>query len=145
MAACVPATLVRSVLATPLTVSPKHGGLVAVHADGQLRPALLAAEPDVGDARRLQHDVARLEGEAPRVVEVVAADLERQPRVAAAAEHPAQDEVAARGPGPDDHAGQPGQLPTEILGDLVVACARVVMSRAPDRLMRRFHLSRLSA
>ena len=56
----------------------EHRRLRPVDADGDLGAAFLAADADVGDAGRVFHHLARVLGDAPRVVEVVAADLELQ-------------------------------------------------------------------
>jgi len=103
----VPATLVRIVFATPVTVSPSNG-LVAIDADGQFRPALILLQARVGDARgRIEHGL-EIHRDLVRGVQVVADDLNRQASVAViAADHLL---LAARGAGADDDAGNARQL-----------------------------------
>ena len=70
----------------------------------------------------------RVGRDAARVVDVVAADLERQARVLAAVENLVQLEVAAAGRGADDDAGKPGELAAQVLRDLIVR-ARALFAR----------------
>ena len=85
-AACVPATLVRMVLATLVALRPSSAAFGAIDAHRQLRPSFVAAEPRVGDARAsCRAGPSASCATLARVVEVLAADLERQPAAAVVA------------------------------------------------------------
>ena len=84
-AACVPPTLVRMLLATPLTLRPSSAAFGRSTMNRQLRAAVVAADAHVAHFRDPVHDGLRLDRQPLRHREVVAADFERQPAVVAAA------------------------------------------------------------
>ncbi len=112
--------------------------------EGRLRPVdpqrkfgapLVAAHLGVGDARRFVHQVLGRVGEVLRVVQVVAADLERQ--AAAAVVVPAREEavelvVPARRVGADDDARDVRELPAQVLGDLIARSRALVLRGQQD-------------
>ena len=105
--------------------------LRTIDVDRQLRPAFVAPDPRVGDAGRAVHQRLRAQREPPRVVEVLAADFERQASavVVAAREEPVHLIVAARGVGADDDAGQARQLPAQLHRDLLARPRPLVLRR----------------
>ena len=111
----------------------EQGRLVAIDADGEFRPALVAADARVGDAgRRVQHrlDVLR---EALRVVEIVAADLERERgrrrcRRGCAASAGCRRTARARTMTP----GMPASCAAQRLRDLLAGARALVLRHQPD-------------
>ena len=75
-----------------------------------------------------------------RVVDVVAANLEREARVLAAAENLIELEIAAAGVGAHDDAGHARQPPAQVLRDLVARARALVTWHELDLHLPRFVL-----
>ena len=135
VAACVPDTLVRIVLATVVALTPNKRGLGPIDTHRQLGAAVVAAEAGVGNARHRVEQVLGGLGDALRLHDVLAADFERQPAAAAeAAAAAAREEaihlvVAARRVRPDDHARDPGELAAQIERNLLARAGPLVLRR----------------
>ena len=126
IAACVPARLVRIVLATPVTRQAEDGGLVAIDAHGDFGTALFAADARVGDARRRVEQRLDVLRQTLRDVEIVAADLDREAAAVAAlvaARHAAHLLAAGRARAHDD-AGDAGSSRRSAMRDLFAAALR---------------------
>jgi hypothetical protein len=107
-------------------------GLGAVHLDLDLGAPIVLAEARVGDARRGLHHPEGVLGDPAGILEVVAANLERQPAVAAAAEHPVHLEVATGRIGAGDDARQARELAAEVLRDLLVRALALIARNQPQ-------------
>jgi hypothetical protein len=69
-----------------LTVSPSIAAFGTVHPNRQLRPRIVLGDAHIGDAGRVLHHANRLLLDAARIVNLVAANLEREACVLTAAQ-----------------------------------------------------------
>ena len=110
-------------------------GLGPVDADRQLRPSFVAAEARIGDARRVVEQLLEALRQVLRLVEIFAANLEREPAaavVAAAGEQAVQVLIAARRVRADDDAGNARKLAAQILRNLFARARPLVLRLQQD-------------
>ncbi len=103
-------------------VEAEERGLGAINLHRQLGACFVAAEPRIGDARRVLHQVLYVLGDPPCGLEIFAANLNRHAPAAAAdpTRHQLVDLVVAAGRvGAHDDARKSRQLPPEIERNLI--------------------------